>query len=161
MVDRETRVRTSIWTLMMALGCKVDQLRIAERTSTWLKALLSHSTTKWMMRRESRKCVCIGWSRRAGKVSHASICTGGLRTGFQFANSFNRTDTVTSRSSACIDTLSPRMWAQRRSKSLVLTMRGASASWDVSNVSSGTSTSSRRSARIICSDFAQTDLIVP
>ena len=149
MEDRETRVRTSIWTLIMALGCKEHQSTMLERTSTWLRVLSSHSTTQWMMRRGSRRFASIGWNSNAEKVSHASICTDGLRTEFQFASSSNRTDTVTSRSSACIDTQSLRMWARRRSRSLVLIMRGASASWDASNVSSGTNTSSRQSVRTI------------
>ena len=143
----------------MALGCKGDQLTMLEQTSTWLRALLSHSTTRLMIRRGSRRFASIGWNSNAEKVSHANICTDGLRTEFRFASSSNRTDTVTSRSNVCIDTLSLRMWARRKSKSLVLIMRGASASWDASNVSSGTSTSSRRSARTICSDSVQMDQI--
>ena len=109
------------------------------------------------MRKENRKCACIGLSHNAERGSHASIYTVILRKEYQFANSFNKMDTVIYKSNVFTDIQSRKMWVQQKNKSRARITKEDFASWVGINVYFGMNTKRKSYARIIYLGFVLMD----
>ena len=109
------------------------------------------------MRKENRKCACTGLSHNAERGNHASIYTGTSRKGYQYANSFNKMDTVIYKNNVFTDIQSRKMWVQQKNKSHARITKRDFASWDGKIVYFGMNTKRKSYARIIYLGFVLMD----